>query len=91
MKLRLTFPLVKGFGLVHIYTDAGHGSYDALYINGEDLTGDGIKEAQVAQAIGQERYLWAMNEAINNGGRFNEALSLTLKEHRERSTKGQAG
>ena len=62
MKLTLNFSLPL-IGLVKIVTNSETGTYDKLFVNGEDLTENGDVEMMVAEAIGQERYIMSMYSA----------------------------
>jgi hypothetical protein len=75
MKLRLHFELPL-IGDVEIHTDSGHGSYDKLIINRQDLTEDGDACEMVREAITQEQYLWALYCAQYEGqGIFRQKAS----------------
>ena len=72
MKLVLNFSLPL-IGLVKIVTNSETGTYDKLFVRGEDKTEDGEMETRVAEAIGQERWLFALYEAqYETGGVYHQ-------------------
>ena len=65
MKLTLNFSLPL-IGLVKIVTNSETGTCDKLFVSGDDKTEDGEMETRVAEAIGRERWLFAMFDAQNS-------------------------